>query len=61
MEMDWKNEFIDFQNQDKPIANVNFALRVYMYFFVEYLYYKCYLRLISTRLVRMSQRESRVK
>ena len=31
IKMDWKNEFIHFQNQDKSIAIVNFALRVYFF------------------------------
>ena len=35
MKMDGKNVFIHFQNQDKTIANVNFALRVFLRFSVR--------------------------
>ena len=32
MKMDLKNEFIHFHNQDKSIANVNFALSLFLRF-----------------------------
>ena len=35
MKMDWKNELIYFQSQDKSIANANFALRVFLRFSVR--------------------------
>ena len=35
MKMDWKNEIIRFQNPEQSIANVNFALTVFLRFSVR--------------------------